>query len=104
VIDLIQPSSRIVYVGGNVVVDVLEIRVVLEVGDVLGAPGAQVVHADHAIAFFEEEPLAQVAPDEPRPPVTSARFFSLLSTAEAAVQQSRRGGGFGVEGVASVHE
>ena len=64
-VDLVEPSGE-VYVRGYVVVYVLKIGVLVEMGYVLEATGAQVVHADHAIAF-PEEALAQVASDEPRP-------------------------------------
>ena len=74
-VDLVQPPW-LVYIGGRIVLNVLEGRVVLEVGDVLKASGARVVHADHPVAL-REPPLGEVAPAKPRPPVTSTRFFAI---------------------------
>src|SRR5918998_722059 len=64
VVDLVEAPGQ-VYVRRDVVVDVLEVGGVTQVGDVIQATGAEVVHADHAVSFGEQ-PLAQVAAHETR--------------------------------------
>ena len=45
---------------------VLEVCLAFEVGRVLKGAGSEIVHAHYAVAF-DEEPLAEVTPQESRP-------------------------------------
>jgi hypothetical protein len=62
VVDLLQAASELEG-RGNVVLDILEGRVFIEVGDVPFCAGAEVICADHVVAFGEET-LAEVATEE----------------------------------------
>ena len=105
-VEFVQPS-REVYVGGHVVMDKLEVRIILEVGNVLQGTGSQVVHADDPVAF-EKESLAEMTPYKPRPSRDKRVFFRhstvLLAPPEAPVEEPGLPDLSGLVDVASVHE
>src|SRR5215218_8047655 len=78
VVDLVEIPWTI-YVCGDVVLSVLKARRAYKVSHVLERAGAEIVHADHPITF-KEEPLAQVAPHEPRPPPNQSALLPRWTT------------------------
>jgi hypothetical protein len=99
VVDLVQ-LPRDVYVGGNVVIYVVEVPLALQVSHLLHGARSQVVHTNYAVPFREQS-LAGVTADE-APPLTSARL--LLATPEAPVAYPGSPDLPRVEGIAAVHE
>ncbi len=83
-VDLVELAGD-VYVGGYVVVCVLEVGFALQVCHVLERAGPEVVHAHHAVAF-REEPLAEVAPQEARTPRNERPGLAWLGLALAYVR------------------
>src|SRR5918997_2844128 len=78
-----------VYVGRYVVVDVLELCLVLQTGNVLQRAGPQMVHADHPVVL-REEPIAEMAPEESGPARYQRLMLFSLSHAQSPYSECRR--------------